>query len=63
MSVAAHETAVEALSHPASRFDRDTGNKTILPFRALDKLRNYAREDLKQHLDDFSPARDMHSAK
>lgn len=53
MSVASCDTSPEAWKHLANRFDRDTGNASILLFRSLTNLRYRDGDDLRIHLDEF----------
>ncbi|KAF2241446.1 hypothetical protein BU26DRAFT_388663, partial [Trematosphaeria pertusa] len=51
--VASCDTLLRAWEHLANRFDRDTGNTSILLFQSLTNLRYRDGGDLKLHLDKF----------
>ncbi|KAF2727492.1 hypothetical protein EJ04DRAFT_399507, partial [Polyplosphaeria fusca] len=51
MSVAMCDTSPAAWEH--RRFDRDTGNTSVLLFRSLTNLRYKDGDDLRVHLDEF----------
>ncbi|KAF2740357.1 hypothetical protein EJ04DRAFT_415011, partial [Polyplosphaeria fusca] len=53
MFVATCDTSPAAWDHLASRFDRNTGNTSILLFRSLTNLRYKDGDDLRVHLDGF----------
>ncbi|KAF1834271.1 hypothetical protein BDW02DRAFT_476139, partial [Decorospora gaudefroyi] len=53
MSVTSCDTATEAWTHLAGRFDRDTGNMSIALFRSLTNLRYNDGDDLWLYLDEF----------
>lgn len=51
--VADCETSAAAWDYLSSRFDRDTGQSSILLFRSLTNLRYRDGDDLRLHLDEF----------
>jgi hypothetical protein len=53
MSVTSCDTAIEAWTHLAGRFDRDTGNMSIALLRSLTNLRYNDVDDLRLRLDEF----------
>ncbi|KAH5051059.1 hypothetical protein HBI81_244100 [Parastagonospora nodorum] len=53
MSVASYDTSPEAWNHLGSRFDRDTGNTSIILFKSLTNLRYADGDELRLHLNEF----------
>lgn len=53
LAVTSCDSAADAWDHLVNRFDRDTGNMSILLFRTLTNLRYHDGDDLKSHLEQF----------